>query len=302
MDINIEDILAELDRDSTTVVEPWSTSQQMRGPSDDVSTVLNSLPPTSTAAAAQGKQLGGSLLAREDYECLVAHWRNERCSPEILPYPHALMRRMLHRVQEQMEQLEAISMNFMDPDAMAAGSDVSGPANNNSMLPLLCMEAELERVRFVVRSYVRCRFAKVDRFSTYLEQLHGVAPQQFEELLSPEEIEYHARHFAILLDLFNNTVLKHMPAELQAINDTEGSVNMVDEPDWNRFVFVRVVGPRDGKLELDPQLITLPNGKHCYTVTIPELQEDVECTIGSIYVMRYAVIKDLLMQNKVELI
>lgn len=228
------------------------------------------------------------------------------------------MRRMLIRIQEQMEHLEILSMNFFEESSSGGGKSTrrngNAPANNNKMLPLLCMEAELERVKFIIRSYIRCRLSKVDKYSIYLRQLNEqFLSEEHEEgetrvspleiLLSSEEIKYHQKHFSLLLNLLNESVLKYMSDDLQAINDTEGTVNMIDEPDWNKFVFIKVNGPPNGEYEFDPLLIhKLDPDRYYYSITIPETNEDIELIIGSIYIVRYNLIKDLLKDDKIELL
>lgn len=302
MDISIDDILAELDRD-TTAVDHSDPSSHLPIPSDGNTTMMNSSFDPSRMSGGKNR-LHEDVTPQKDYSRLMTLWRNERCAPELLPYPSLLLSRMLRRVQEQMENIENISMGFYE-------NTISGDLKNsgvsydktNEKLPLLCMEAELERVKFLLRSYLRCRLSKIDKFMLYLKQLDydetNVTP--LNELLSEQEQVYHSRHFAISLKLLNSSILKHMPPELQAINDTEGSVSMIDEPEWNKFVFIHVKEPSDHANE-DPLLEKNEFGKLCYTVTIHELNEDVELNIGGIYVMRYAVIKDLLRNDKVELI
>ncbi|CAR26300.1 ZYRO0B06446p [Zygosaccharomyces rouxii] len=288
MDINIDDILADLDRD-TTAVEYSDPSQQL--PSDGTTVMMNS-----SIDPNRYKHTQIEISPEKDFKQLMRLWRNERCSPELLPYPSLLMSRMLRRVQEQMDHIENVSMGFLEEYE----SLEPAPTPNNK-LQLLCMEAELERVKFVIRSYLRCRLNKVDKYMLYLRQLNdneddpGITP--LNELLSSHELHYHEKHSAILLKLLNNSIVKHMPPELQAINDTEGSVSMVDEPNWNKFVFIYVKG-----IPNDPLLEEGESGKPCYTVSISDLNEDVELSIGGIYVMPYSVIRDLLMQEKIELI
>ncbi|CAL9732605.1 DNA replication complex GINS protein Sld5p [Monosporozyma unispora] len=322
MSLDIDDILAELDRD-TTAVE--MSSEGPKQPGNDSMDILNSsLDGTKTVANGRSTSLKPKIISPvEDFNKLVTLWKNERCSPELLPYPHQLMRRMLIRIEEQMEHLEILSMNFFE-ESTNGGSSANGkrnsnaPANNNKMLPLLCMEAELERVKFVIRSYIRCRLSKVDKYSIYLRQINEqFLTEELEEddmdnenrispletLMSSEEIQYHQRHFSLLLNLLNESVLKYMSDDLQAINDTEGSVNMVDEPDWNKFVFVKVIGPPTGENDFDPLLIhKLDPERYYYSITIPETNEDIELIIGSIYIVRYNLIKDLLKDDKIELI
>ncbi|AEY98016.1 FAFR332Wp [Eremothecium gossypii FDAG1] len=266
MDINIDDILADLDRDTTAV---GSTP----APAGDDTTRLDDS--AATAAA--------------DYSTLVTHWCNERVAPELLPYPHTLMARVLARLAAQIEHLETLSTGVLEQTL-----------DRSAKLPLLCMEAELERLKFVVRSLLRCRLGKIDRFGLYLRQLDARSPGALQTLLSAQERVYYERHSAILLKLFNNAILRHMPAEMQAVDDTEGSVSMIDEPDWARFVFLYVREPAPDAP--DPLLAVDDHGQPCYSVNIPELGEVVDLAVGGIYIMRYNVIKDLLMDGKVVLI
>lgn len=331
MDVDIEDILAELDRDTTAVDHSNNPQSDINA---NTTTVINSsyqpekdnngiFKEVNTARTTKNSILDQSVSPAKDFTRLLTIWKNERCAPELLPYPHSLMSRLLARIQEQMERLELISMDFMGNHTEAIPSNIDGsapenlgnrPVNNNHMLPLICMEAELERIKFVIRSYIRCRLSKIDKFSLYLRQINEQAQNlennqdddknfiSLEILLSNDEIIYHQKHSEILLKLFNNTVLKHLPNELQAINDTDGTVSMIDEPDWNKFVFIKVNGPSDKLFELDPLLIKDSDGKYFYSVTIPELNETIELSIGSTYVMRYNVIKDLLTDDKIALI
>ena len=299
MDVDIEDILAELDRDTTAVNRSDPRSDALT----ETGTAVNSSFPQA------GKGGDNVATSEDDFVRLSAAWRNERCAPELLQYPHALMGRMLARIQAQMEHLEMLSMDFMGGGSTAVQEMAPGgnrPVNNNKMLPLLCMEAELERIKFVIRSYIRCRLAKIDKYSLYLRQVgeqkdeDGFAP--LDAMMSRDELTYYQRHAEITLKLFNDTILKHLPPDLQAINDTEGAFNMVDEPDWAKFVFVKVTGPSDGKLDADHQLTRDADGNYFYQTTIQELDEEIDLSIGSIYVLRYNVIKDLLIDGKVVLI
>ncbi|EDO16291.1 hypothetical protein Kpol_1053p28 [Vanderwaltozyma polyspora DSM 70294] len=315
MNIDIDDILADLDRDTTAV-----DHTQDNFTSDGNTTRLNTSLDYSISGELNGK-IGRSseiISPAEDFAQLMRCWRNERCSPELMPYPHYLMTRILRRIQEQMEHIENISMGFLEEsmNQISHGSgNVTGDGddeddefgmgrgnnviNNNNKLPLLCMEAELERVKFVIRSFIRCRLNKIDKYSLYLKQIEDDSMNflPINELLSKEEMVYHEKHLSILLKLFNNSILRHMPPELQAINDTEGTLNMIEEPDWKKFVFIYIKEVKD-----DSTLDRNEFGKPCYTVTIEELNEIVELTIGGIYVMRYEIIRQLVLDQKAYLI
>ncbi|CDO95832.1 unnamed protein product [Kluyveromyces dobzhanskii CBS 2104] len=292
MDIDIDDILAELDRDTTAVEQNSSSypdqSDDTRGANDLA--LLKSAANTEITVDPTSNKI-------EDYQKLVTHWRNERMSPELLPYPHHLMARTLVRIQDRMEFIETLSMGYLED---------SRELTVDSKLPLLCMEAELERLKFVVRSFIRCRLSKIDKYSIYLRQ-QSDSPEipgfnRLDLLMSKEEVKYHMKHSNILLKLFNSSVLKHLPEELQAINDTEGSISMIDEPDWNKTVFILVCGGVLDETGVDPKLTTDDDGKPCYSVVIEELNEEIYLLIGAVYVIRYSVIVELMKDGRVILI
>lgn len=227
----------------------------------------------------------------------MTHWKNERMSPELLPYPHDLMERMLSRIQDRIELIETLSMGFLED---------SSEQTTDSKLPLLCMEAELERLKFLVRSFIRCRFSKIDKFSIYLRQTaeteNNALATRLDILLSEQERQYHIKHSDILVKLFNNTILKYLPDELQAVNDTEGSISMIDEPEWKKTVFILVCGGVTDETGSDSKLTTDEDDKPCYTVIIEDLNEEIYLLIGAVYVIRYSAIRELLQEGRVVLI
>lgn len=296
MDLDIDDILADLDRDTTAVPTSESGHWASEGATEIASSVggpINKAISYNVPSAAQ------------DFEALIRYWRNERFAPELLPYPRKLMSRILSRMQSQIDSIEILSMGFLEETNDGIQEITNRFSRFEKKLPLLCMEAELERVKFVIRSFIRCRLSKIDKFHLFYQNQQEIDPQAtpLEELLSHEELEYTERHFHLLLSLLNQSILKHLPTELQAINDTEGSINMITEPDWDKFVFVYVIGLQSNdKREQDHMLTKNEFGKDCYQVVIPELDETLELSIGSIYVARYSSIKDLLVMGRVILI
>ncbi|KAL1646354.1 GINS complex subunit [Diplodia intermedia] len=82
--------------------------------------------------------------AARDLQDLTRLWVAERVAPEILPYPDALMERVLDRVRRQIEVVEEQTGN-MDP---------------KTNFRLILYQTELERFKFLVRSFLRARIAK----------------------------------------------------------------------------------------------------------------------------------------------
>ncbi|KAH9974927.1 hypothetical protein BGW80DRAFT_1436685 [Lactifluus volemus] len=136
---------------------------------------------------------------------------------------------------------------------------------------IMLVQTEVERVKFVVRSYIRTRLYKIERFARYI-----VATPEMQERLSQTELE-HAKRFAQLTE-------NHFRVSvLQALDDnTPFTPPMISEPDKSRAVFVHA---RD---ECPP--VRLPDG------TTMQMQK------GQIVLTPYAVVEQLLAMGSVELI
>lgn len=80
-----------------------------------------------------------------DHHLLTRLWVSERLAPELLPYPDELIARTSARIARQVELLEELLMG----EQARAG------------FKIVVMQTELERVKFMVRSFLRARLAKV---------------------------------------------------------------------------------------------------------------------------------------------
>ncbi|QIW98835.1 hypothetical protein AMS68_004353 [Peltaster fructicola] len=154
-----------------------------------------------------------------DLQALTRAWVNERGAPELLPYPTTLMDRTTDRIRSQIETIETMA-SAMDPSAN---------------FKLVVLQTELERYKFLVRSFLRARIAKIDKFSQ-----HYLTAPAF-ELLSSLEQQYLQNHASILSSHYSAAFLASFPTSLQKLDDTSGGVSMVDTPDIDSAVFVRVL-------------------------------------------------------------
>ncbi|EOD46202.1 M-phase inducer phosphatase [Neofusicoccum parvum] len=84
--------------------------------------------------------------AARDLQELTRLWVAERVAPEVLPYPDALVERILDRIRRQIELVEEQTGN-MDP---------------KTNFRLILYQTELERFKFLVRSFLRARIAKTE--------------------------------------------------------------------------------------------------------------------------------------------
>lgn len=64
------------------------------------------------------------------------------------------------------------------------------------------------------------------------------------DCLSETELAYATRHQALLHNHYLSSFLASFPPALQNLNDTAGNISMIDTPDLDNAVFVRLL--RDG--------------------------------------------------------
>lgn len=82
-----------------------------------------------------------------DLQALTRAWVAERSAPELLGWPaDGLFERINDRIKNQIEKVE----------------DMTGDMDPKTNFALIVIQTELERYRYLVRSYLRARIAKVD--------------------------------------------------------------------------------------------------------------------------------------------
>ena len=101
---------------------------------------------------------------------------------------------------------------------------------------LIVIQTELERFRYLVRGYLRARLAKIDRHT-----LHYLSTDALRARLSEMELAYATRHQALLHNHYLSSFLSSFPPALQNLNDTAGNITMIDTPDTESAVFIRLL-------------------------------------------------------------
>lgn len=196
-----------------------------------------------------------------DLQLLTRHWIAERCAPELLPYPTALMDRILSRISTQITLIEDTT-GIMDPRT-----------NFNNII----IQTELERFKFMVRSLLRARIAKIDSHALHYSMLDD------KEVLSATEFQYLTHHQSLLSQHYTASFLGGFPAQLQRLDDTAGGISMVERPDTERAVFVRVL-------------------RDCGEVVVPGTDVRAELRRGDVWVLRWSVVKEKVLGGDVEVI
>ncbi|ODQ60929.1 hypothetical protein WICANDRAFT_19735, partial [Wickerhamomyces anomalus NRRL Y-366-8] len=200
----------------------------------------------------------------DDLQELTQSWISERMAPELLEYKDALIERMLSRIREQVEFIELNSIELQTQE-----KDIK--------LQLMIIESELDRVNFILRSYLRTRLSKIDKYTIFIRN-----DEEMVSRLSEQETAYMEKHFEALLQLYNSLFLSSLPQHLQALDDTSGGISMIEEPNLKRPAFVKVM--RD-----------IPEG-----IVIGE--EEIELTVGNIYLIRYSAVQKYVYSGDVVLI
>jgi len=206
--------------------------------------------------------LDRSYIAQEsaDLQSLTRSWVAERVAPELLPWPEELMDRVLGRIAKQIEVIE----------------DQTGSMDPKTNFKLIILQTELERFKFLVRSFLRARIAKIDA-----HPLHYLS--QPESLLSPTESQYLTAHQSLLQTHYSTSFLSQFPASLQRLDDTAGGISMVDRPDADRAVFVRVL-------------------RDCGEVRVEGTDVRCEFRRGDVWVLRWSAVRDKVQDGDAELI
>ncbi|XP_056275464.1 DNA replication complex GINS protein SLD5 isoform X3 [Pseudoliparis swirei] len=179
-------------------------------------------------------------------------WLNEKFSPELLENKSEVV----ECVMEQLSHMEANLQRVKKGDTKAS-----------------IHRMEIDRIRFVLSSYLRARLQK--------EKSRGEGDPS---LLSPEEFAFAKEYYANTETYLKAIALKRMPPNLQTVD----MLKAVPEPCLDSFVFLRVKEKQENIL-VEPET----DDQREYAVDLEE---------GSQHLMRYRTIAPLVSIGAVQLI
>ncbi|ODV79567.1 DNA replication complex GINS protein SLD5 [Suhomyces tanzawaensis NRRL Y-17324] len=201
------------------------------------------------------------------YDELVVAMVNERMAPELLPFKHELLQKVLAQISNQ-QQFLLDSHEYGDVNAE------SGVVTGDFKLQLMIIETDIERINYLIRLYLRTRLSKIDKFTIfYINETADEDPDSKDRLLSSQEQKYMHQHFKILTRLYNNCFLKRLPHTLTLLDDTSGGQSMIVEPDLNQPVFVKSITDKP---------ITISLGE----------DDELDLVNDGIYVVKYKLVRD----------
>ncbi|KAM0399821.1 hypothetical protein ACHAQC_003104 [Fusarium culmorum] len=194
----------------------------------DIDDILHQVDPSSHGVPSETR----------DLQALTRLWVAERSAPELLEWPtDGLFERINARIKTQIEKVE----------------DMTGDMDPKTNFALIVIQTELERYKFLMRSFLRARLAKIDKHT-----LHYLSSQELRDRLSPTELSYATKHQALLHNHYLSSFLASFPQQLQNLNDTAGNISMIDSPDLDTAVFIRMLRDKDVYGKGTDADITLP--------------------------------------------
>jgi len=212
-----------------------------------------------TASQEGEEEYEEELSAAEVLAKLEEAWINERNSPELL-HPRMEM------VDCMLEQLKTMEGNL----ARLSKGDLRLPVHR----------MELQRIRFVINSYLRARLEKIES-----QVWHYTGPGEAGSRMTQEESAFATSFRESGTSLMNSLVLKHLPGGAW---DPEKSVPALPGPTLSQAVFVKVLESREGIEVVDES----GAGR----------DETVDLQVGAQHLLQYNVVRGLLDEGCVALI
>lgn len=206
------------------------------------------------------------LSLREQVIYLTTAWRNEELSPEILQYEDE----MVESVKEAIDEREAMIEDAEEEIASAA----AGGGNKILSASQYWYRKEVERIRFILHSYLRVRLWKIQKYTLYF-----LSDEESWNRLSAAEQQFATNYSSLGERHFKDCFLRDLPKKYQAVDDRE----MVVAPNLRKFVIFQANEDREN--------VMIENGKH-----------RVNLQKGNIFVANYSNFKHLVYDGVVDLI
>lgn len=187
---------------------------------------------------------------------LQSAWLNELFAPELLP-------NTVNSLDAVLDQIKHMEQNIAQLD--------------KNDLHYVAHQMELERIKYIASSYMRCRLKKIETFTRYILNEDSQRPPD-EKRLSDEERSYAERHMELLRKHFHQIAIQHMPQNLH-----EESARELVTPNLMSHIFLRA-------------------NESVASVIVGANDEEVDLETGSLHIMPYKLAAELLLAGKVQLI
>lgn len=138
-------------------------------------------------------------------------------------------------------------------------------------------QMELERIKYIATSYLRCRLKKIETFTRYILEEDDQRSTD-ERRLSDAERRYAEQYRDLIKKHFHQVAVQHLPENLQ-----EETAQEMVTPNLMSHVFLRA-------------------NESVASVVVGVNDEEVDLEAGSLHVMTYKLAADLLHDGKIQLI
>ncbi|RKP39485.1 hypothetical protein BJ085DRAFT_15087 [Dimargaris cristalligena] len=199
-------------------------------------------------------------FTNEDVKKLTRTWLNEKQAPDLLPYQDQLVGDLTEMVQNQLQLVDALQEESAGQAFIA-----------------MLYQSELERIKFVIRSYLKVRLQKIERYI----MLYASSEDHLARM-SLGERAFAVRYKSLFENHLHKTCLDKLPESLRSLDENNGNISMVTVPNLRSAVVCRV----------------LTNvGDYAITET-----ETVDMRKDNIFLVSYDSIQNLLDSHSIELI
>lgn len=200
------------------------------------------------------------ITAQKVLQTVERAWLNEKFSPELLKHQTDFIDCLLEQIVGMEENLSKVSKS--DPK-------------------LDLHKLELERIKFVITSYMRIRLKKIECFCVSILEEEAKRSEN-DSYLSPAELKF-AKEFAQNADNHFGTILRHLPEIYDKLDRNQKIV----EPNLNSFVFF--------KCNKNIDKVVIKN-------VIRSQEEEVDLEDGTQHLMPYSSIAEFVKKDTVQLI
>lgn len=143
-------------------------------------------------------------------ESIQSTWLNEKFAPEILPHQTEMLDLMLGQIVHMEENIKQLNKNDFR---------------------LIAHKMELERIKYIISSYLRCRLEKLEKFT---QDILNEENTRSNKRLSKEEHEFAETYINHMKSHFHQIALKNMPLNLQEQTSKE-----IVKPNTMEHVFLK---------------------------------------------------------------
>ncbi|KAI9492985.1 hypothetical protein BDB00DRAFT_976304 [Zychaea mexicana] len=202
----------------------------------------------------------GLLESGDTIKQLTEAWMNERNAPELLTYKGYLVNELVEALDFQVNRILETPMTTHQDKL-------------NSML----YQNEIERIKFIIKSYLRTRLHKIEKCTLDL-----LRHQESEQLMSDKELIYARKYQQLVEQHHYDSFLNTLPEKQHKQDEKTGELDMVVKSNLEAPVFIKVLD-WSGNVELAKDEMVL-------------FEKD------DIFILRYGDVRSLLLDGNIRLL